>query len=77
MTDLRGRYRILNEAFLREKANRTDDERHKLYEAMLANRSYDAYSAAVGQKEIWREGYKRTQLRVETKFFMPAATVLV
>jgi hypothetical protein len=47
-TNLTGRYRVLNEAFLREKANRTFDPRHRFYEAMLSNETYEAYLAAVG-----------------------------
>ena len=36
------------EASLREKAKRTFDQRHRFYEAMLSNESYEAYLAAVG-----------------------------
>ncbi len=52
MTDIRGHYLILNEAFLREKANRSTDPRHKFYEAMLASRSYGEYLARVGRMEV-------------------------
>jgi hypothetical protein len=55
-THLAGRYRFLNEAIIREKENRTDDERHKLYVAMLECRTYEACLARVGQTEIYREG---------------------
>ncbi len=48
---LTGRYRLLNEAFLREKANR-DDPRNVFYAAMLRNSTYTAYLAEVGQKEV-------------------------
>ena len=57
-THLKGRYRLVDEAFLREKANRTDDERHKLYLVMLECRTYEAYLAATREIEIYREGYK-------------------
>jgi hypothetical protein len=57
-THLRGRYLILNEAFLRKKANR-DDPRRPFYVAMLANRIYDGYLAEVGSKEVMVDGYKQ------------------
>jgi hypothetical protein len=37
----------LNDAFLREKANRYYDPRNVFYKAMLANDTYEAYFAAV------------------------------
>jgi hypothetical protein len=46
--NLTGRYRVLKEASLREKAKRTHDPRHRFYEAMLSNETYEAYLAAVG-----------------------------
>jgi hypothetical protein len=61
MTDLSGRYRILNEAFLREKANR-DDPRRPFYVAMLGNRTYEGYLAEVGGKEVMVEGYKQNPI---------------
>lgn len=61
-TILKGRYRILNEALLREKANQTDDERHKLYIALLGNRTYEAYRAATEHIEIYREGFKQNPI---------------
>lgn len=60
-TDLRGPYRILNEAFLREKANR-DDPRRQFYVAMLANRTYEGYLAEVGDKEVMVKGYKQNPI---------------
>ena len=60
-TDLRGRYRILNEAFLREKANR-DDPRRPFYVAMLANRTYEGYLAEVGAKQVIVESYKQSPI---------------
>jgi hypothetical protein len=48
-TNITGRYRIMNEVFLRKKANRRFDPRHKFYEAMLSNETYEAYLAAVGE----------------------------
>jgi hypothetical protein len=56
--DLRGRYVRIDEAKLRERANRKDDPRHIFYEAMLENDSYEAYEAAIGMRtvlvETWR-----------------------
>ena len=46
--NLTGRYRVLNEASLREKAKRTFDPRHRFYQAILSNETYEAYLAAVG-----------------------------
>ena len=60
-TELTGRYRILNEAFLREKANR-DDPRRPFYVAMLANKTYEGYLAEVGQKEVMVEGFKQNPI---------------
>ena len=40
---LAGRYCVLNESFLRERAERTFDPRHVFYEAMLSNETYEAY----------------------------------
>ena len=50
--DLRGRYVRVNEAKLRERANRKDDPRHVFYEAMLENNSYEAYEAAIGERMV-------------------------
>jgi hypothetical protein len=47
----------LNEAFLREKANR-DDPRRPFYVAMLANQTYEGYLAEVGSNEVTVESYK-------------------
>jgi hypothetical protein len=56
-THLKGQYVIVDEAFLREKANR-DDPRRDFYRAMLANDSYAAYLAEVGSTEVEVESYK-------------------
>ncbi|HEY1631541.1 MAG TPA: hypothetical protein VGF56_09505 [Rhizomicrobium sp.] len=61
-THLKGRYRLLNEALLREKANRTNDERHKLYKVLLANSTYESYLKAVEGVEIYREDYKQNPI---------------
>ena len=47
-----GRYVRVNEAMLRERANRKDDPRHIFYEVMLENDTYEAYEAAVGMKTV-------------------------
>lgn len=56
--NLQGRYRILDEAYLRERSNRKDDPRHVFYEAMLSNNNYAGYLASVGQKEVTVQSYK-------------------
>jgi hypothetical protein len=58
---LTGRYRVMNEAFLREKANR-DDPRRPFYISMLANQTYEGYLAEVGQKEVMVKGYKQNPI---------------
>ena len=45
-TILQGKFEILNEPLLREKANRKSDPRYIFYEAMLECETYEAYSAA-------------------------------
>jgi len=45
--NLTGRYRVLNEASLHEKAKRTFDP-SSVYQAILSNGTYEAYFAAVG-----------------------------
>jgi len=52
---------LVNEALLREKANR-DDPRRGFYETMLASGSYEAYLAAVGQKLVEVNGYKQNPI---------------
>jgi hypothetical protein len=54
---LTGSYRLKNEAFLREKAER-DDPRAPFYAAMLKNRTYETYLADIGDTKIDLEGYK-------------------
>ena len=46
--NLKGRYRLLNEASLLERAKRTFDPRHRFYQAILSNETYETYLAAVG-----------------------------
>jgi hypothetical protein len=45
-TILNGKFLIVNDAFLREKANR-DDPRNVFYKAMLEHRTYETYEDAV------------------------------
>lgn len=47
-TDLKGRFRILNDTALRLRADRRDDPRHAFYAAMLSSSTYDDYLARVG-----------------------------
>jgi hypothetical protein len=51
-TNLTGPYRVLNEARLREKANRKYDPRHVFYELMLSSSTYEAYLAAMGENIV-------------------------
>jgi hypothetical protein len=46
--ELRGRYKILNDAHLRKRASETHDPRHIFYEALLASETYEQYLARVG-----------------------------
>jgi Endonuclease NucS C-terminal domain len=55
---LRGRFVRVNEAFLREKANRQHDPRNVFYKAMLETDTYEAYAAAVRGLEISVESYR-------------------
>ena len=55
---LTGHYRVLDEAFLREKANRKNDPRHVFYAAMLANKTYQAYLDEIGQRKVTVNGFK-------------------
>ena len=56
---LTGRYTRVNEAFLRQRANRRDDPRHVFYAAMLANETYESYEAAVRGIEVVVPTYKK------------------
>ena len=51
-TTLTGKFIRVDEAILREKANRRQDPRHSFYEAMLNNNRYEDYEAAVGTKAV-------------------------
>jgi hypothetical protein len=55
---LRGGFVRVNEAFLREKANRTHDPRSVFYTAMLETDTYEAYAAAVRGIEVSVETYR-------------------
>ena len=57
-TELRGRYKILNDAALRKKANNNDDPRHIFYDAMLANNTYEGYLRQVGNKTVQPATYR-------------------
>lgn len=61
-TDLRGHYRILDQAYLRGKANQKDDPRHIFYQAMLSNNTYEAYLAEVGQKSVEIDSYRQSRV---------------
>jgi hypothetical protein len=52
---LTGRFRILNDAALRLRADRQDDPRHVFYAAMLSSRTYDDYLARVGSTTVQPE----------------------
>lgn len=52
-----GRFKRVNEAFLRERANRQDDPRKIFYKAMLRCETYEAYEAEVGNTEVLVETF--------------------
>jgi hypothetical protein len=56
MTDLRGPYRVVNDALLRKKA--ADSEVREFYVAMLACRTYEEYPASVGSKTVYKTNFK-------------------
>ena len=58
MTDLRGQYRIVKEAFIRQKAAAVHHPTHIFYEAMLKHNTYEGYLADVGRTMVDRPGYK-------------------
>jgi hypothetical protein len=57
-----GRYVLVNEAKVRERANRKDDLRHVFYEAMLENDAYEAYEAAVSIRTVSVETWNPPRL---------------
>ena len=69
-TNLKGAFVLINEALIREKANRKDDPRHIFYKAMLETRTYEAYDAAVGSIHVSVETYKTCPIsgRMEIKY---------
>lgn len=69
-TKLKGAFVLINESFIREKANRKDDPRHIFYKAMLETSTYEAYEAAVGGIEVSVETYKTGPIsgRMEIKY---------
>ncbi len=60
-TPLKGKYRIINETLLRDKAIRSDP-RKPFYEAMLSTRSYGGYLAEVGEMVVEVKSLKRPLL---------------
>ena len=57
-TRFHGPYIRKNIAFLKEKANRRHDPRHRFYEAMLACDTYEAYYREAGEAKVEPETYK-------------------
>jgi hypothetical protein len=57
-----GRFVRVNEAFLRERANRGGDPRHIFYRAMLETETYEAYQADVANKEVLVETFHPPRL---------------
>jgi hypothetical protein len=57
-----GRYVRVNEAFLRERANRESDPRRIFYEAMLSNDTYEAYEAEVGTTDVSVDTFRPPRL---------------
>ncbi len=56
--ELQGRYKILNDTLLREKANRESDPRHVFYIAILISRTYEEYLKRVGNLKVEPSTYK-------------------
>jgi hypothetical protein len=52
MTNFSGPFKIINFSAIEKKSQRTDDPRHVFYQAMLAERTYEAYDAAVGKVTV-------------------------
>jgi hypothetical protein len=48
LAKLNGRFRVVNDARLRERAQRIEDPRHVFYEAMLSSKTYEDYLSRVG-----------------------------
>jgi hypothetical protein len=57
-----GRFVRVNEALLRERANRGGDPRRIFYEAMLETETYEANEADVGNKEVLVETFHPPRL---------------
>ena len=57
-TNLSGRYRLVKQAFLRQKAAAVEDPTHGFYEAMLRHDTYEAYLADVGRVTVEKPGFK-------------------
>ncbi len=55
MSDLSGKYRIVNDHWLRKKAGDESDQRHVFYKAMLSCRTYEEYLARVGAISVQPE----------------------
>jgi len=56
--ELKGRYRLVNDTHLRERANQKDDPRHAFYEAILLSLTYEDYFARVGGLKVQPDTYK-------------------
>ena len=59
---LTGRYIVANDHQVRRRANLQTDPRNIFYKAMLANNTYEAYYAAVGNKEVLVESWNPPKL---------------
>lgn len=55
---MRGRYKVVNDFRLREKAGRTSGPRHQFYVAMIANSTYEGCLAQAGQKVVSPDTFK-------------------
>jgi hypothetical protein len=53
-----GPYVRMNEAILKEKANRMNDPRHPFYEAMLSSKTYEEYYRRVGGVKVQPQTYR-------------------
>lgn len=58
-TRLSGGYRVIKDAFLRQKAADEAHPTHVFYKAMLKHSTYEAYLADVGPLDVVRPNFKK------------------
>ena len=57
-TDVKGRYRLKDDLYLRTKAENTTDPVHVFYAAILTSLTYESYFGKVGHIQVMKEGFK-------------------